>query len=156
MLTIRALAALGALAACAAAAPAQTRDSVPPGELTFRVVCAACHTLNPPYDKAPPMTHIARHYRQAFATEAEGVEAIVQWVIKPEVARSKMPAHAIERFGLMPAFPLPEAQLREVAKYVWALGAPAAQAAPAGAPAAAPAAGAGTASPMQHQHRPPR
>ena len=124
---------------------AGAQDAVPSGEMTFRVVCAACHTLNPPYEKAPPMTHIARHYRQAFATEAEGVEAIVQWVIKPEVGRSKMPAHAIERFGLMPAFPLPEPQLREVAKYVWSLGAPAAGAAP------APAAGA-----MQHQHNPPR
>ncbi len=123
-------------------APAAAQDSIPSGELTFRVVCAACHTLNPPYDKAPPMTHVARHYRQAFATEAEGVEAIVQWVRNPEVARSKMPAHAIERFGLMPAFPLPEAQLREVARYVWSLGAP-------DAPTSATP-------PAQHQHRPPR
>lgn len=125
-----------------AAATAGAQDAPVSGELTFRVVCATCHTLNPPYEKAPPMTHIARHYRQAFASEAEGVEAIVQWVAKPEVSRSKMPAHAIERFGLMPAFPLPEAQLREVAKYVWSLGAPA----PAVAPTAAP----------PHQHTPPR
>ncbi|MBX3131778.1 MAG: c-type cytochrome [Gemmatimonadaceae bacterium] len=121
----------------------QAQEPAVSGELTFRVVCAACHTLNPPYEKAPPMTHIARHYRQAFTTEAEGVEAIVQWVLKPDAARSKMPAHAIERFGIMPAFPLPEAQLRDVAKYVWDLGAPAAATAPA---ANAP----------QHQHRPPR
>lgn len=141
---MRSLSVLAVLALLAPAAAAQ--DSTPPGELTFRVVCAACHTLNPPYEKAPPMTHIARHYRQAFASEAEGVEAIVQWVIKPEAARSKMPAHAIERFGLMPAFPLPEAQLREVATYVWSLGAPAATVAP-----ATPAANA-----SQHQHTPPR
>lgn len=141
MRTLRLLAAAGA---AFLASPMQAQDATPNGELTYRVVCAACHTLNPPYEKAPPMTHIARHYRQAFATEAEGVEAIVQWVTKPEVARSKMPAHAIERFGLMPAFPLPEAQLRDVAKYVWSLGAP--------APAtAAPAAGAAT-----HQHNPLR
>lgn len=141
---MRPLTLLALLALFAPAAAAQ--DSTPPGELTFRVVCAACHTLNPPYEKAPPMTHIARHYRQAFATEAEGVEAIVQWVLKPDAARSKMPAHAIERFGLMPAFPLPEAQVREVATYVWSLGAPAATAAPAG-----PASNA-----SQHQHTPPR
>lgn len=127
------------------ASTASAQDAMPSGELTYRVVCATCHTLNPPYEKAPPMTHVARHYRQAFATEAEGVEAIVQWVIKPEAARSKMPAHAIERFGLMPAFPLPEAQLREVAKYVWDLGAPAAN-------AAAPAAS----TQQQHQHNRPR
>lgn len=99
-------------------------QEIPSGEATFAVVCAACHTLNPPHSKAPPMTHVARHYRQAFKTESEGIEAIVQWVMRPDTARSKMPAHAIERFGLMPAFPLPEAQLRSVAKYVWDLGAP--------------------------------
>ncbi len=123
--------------------PARGQDAPPSGELTFRVVCAACHTINPPYEKAPPMSHVARHYRQAFATEAEGVEAIVQWVRQPDPARSKMPAHAIERFGLMPAFPLPEPQLREVARYVWSLGAPAT---PTG----------GTPAPAQHQHTPPR
>lgn len=106
-----------------AAAPLAAQDAPPSGELTFRVVCATCHTLNPPPEKAPPMTHIARYYRQAYATEAEFVDAIVQWVLKPEAARSKLPAHAIERFGLMPAFPLPEEQLREVARYVWSLGA---------------------------------
>lgn len=128
------------------AARVQAQEAAVSGELTFRVVCAACHTLNPPYEKAPPMTHIARHYRQAFTSEAEGVEAIVQWVLKPEAARSKMPAHAIERFGIMPAFPLPEAQLRDVAKYVWDLGATTATTAP-----AAPAANT-----QQHQHNPPR
>lgn len=141
---MRPLTLLALLALFAPAVAAQ--EGTPSGELTFRVVCATCHTLNPPYEKAPPMTHIARHYRQAFATEAEGVEAIVQWVMKPDAARSKMPAHAIERFGLMPAFPLPEAQLREVATYVWSLGAPAATAAPAGPSANA----------SQHQHTPPR
>lgn len=144
MRTVRLLAA-AAIALAAAAATAGAQDT-PSGELTFRVVCATCHTLNPPYEKAPPMTHIARHYRQAFATEAEGIEAIVQWVTKPDSARSRMPAHAIQRFGLMPAFPLPEAQLREVAKYVWDLGAPTTTSAP-----AAPAANA-----QQHQHTPPR
>lgn len=132
-----------AAAAVALVASTASAQDVPSGELTYRVVCATCHTLNPPYEKAPPMTHIARHYRQAFATEAEGVEAIVQWVTKPEAARSKMPAHAIERFGIMPAFPLPEEQLREVARYVWSLGAPAANAAPA-------------TNAQQHQHTPPR
>jgi mono/diheme cytochrome c family protein len=139
---------LHAAAAAGIALVASTANAqdAPSGELTFRVVCAACHTLNPPVTKAPPMTHIARHYRQAFASEAEGIAAIVQWVTSPDTSRSKMPAHAIERFGLMPAFPLPEAQLREVAKYVWDLGAPAATAAPSG-----PASAGG-----QHQHTPPR
>jgi mono/diheme cytochrome c family protein len=142
---MRTLRLLFAAALVLGAARAQAQEAVS-GELTFRVVCAACHTLTPPYEKAPPMVNISRHYREAFTSEAEGVEAIVQWVLNPDAARSKMPAHAIERFGVMPAFPLPEAQLRDVAKYVWALGAPAATPAP-----AAPAANA-----QQHQHNPPR
>lgn len=124
---MRPLSVLAALALLATAAVAQ---DAPAGELTFRVVCASCHTSNPPPAKAPPMSHIARRYRQVFANEAEGIDAIVQWVTKPDTARSRMPAHAVERFGLMPAFPLPEAQLRDVAKYVWELGAPAAAVAP--------------------------
>ncbi len=102
--------------------PATAQASVPDGKQTFDIVCASCHSLNPPANKAPPMTHVVRHYRQAFASDSAGIEAIVQWVLKPEQARSKMPAQAIERFGLMPAFPLPEAQVREVAAYVWSLG----------------------------------
>lgn len=121
---------LSVLVSLALLAPAALAQDAPPGELTFRVVCAACHTIDPPIAKAPPMSHIARRYRQAFATEAEGIEAIVQWVSKPDTARSQMPPHAIQRFGLMPAFPLPEAQLREVAKYVWDLGAAAAAVVP--------------------------
>lgn len=101
------------------ALPAQ--ESVPPGKATFDVVCASCHSIDPPHKLAPPMRHVARYYRQHFGTEDAFVDAVVQWVTRPDSARSRMPAHVIERFGLMAAFPLPEPQLREVARYVWAL-----------------------------------
>lgn len=114
---------LGVTLALAAATVDAQQPTAPAGKTTFDVVCAACHSLVPPARTAPPMTHIVQYYRRAYATEAEGVEAIVRWVQQPDAARSKLPAHARERFGLMPAFPLPEAQLREVATYVWRLGA---------------------------------
>ena len=112
--------------------------AVPDGKTTFDVVCAACHSIDPPHTLAPPMSHVARYYKRVYTTEAEFVDAVVQWVINPQRERSKMPAHVIENFGMMAAFPLPEPQLREVAKYVWTLAAPE----PAGQ--------------GQHQHRDPR
>lgn len=111
-----------ALATLAAASvPLGAQADVPAGKQTFDIVCASCHSLNPPPNKAPPMTHVIRHYRSAFSSDSAGIEAIVQWVQRPERERSKLPAHAVETFGLMPAFPLPEAQLREVARYAWSL-----------------------------------
>lgn len=120
------------LLAVAPRASAQEAAAAIDGKTTFDVVCAACHSINPPHKLAPPMSHVARYYKRQFATEAEFVEAVVQWVLKPEKERSKMPAHVIENFGLMAAFPLPEPQLREVAKYVYTLAAPEPAAAPQG------------------------
>lgn len=124
---------------------AGAQDAVPDGKTTFEVVCAACHSINPPHKLAPPISHVARYYKRHFATEPEFVEAVVQWVINPQKERSKMPAHVIENFGIMAAFPLPEAQLREVAKYVYTLAAPE----PSGQPQ-------GQMQGQQHQHRNPK
>lgn len=79
-----------ALAATAAAAAAQEAP-VPPGQQTFQVVCATCHSINPPANKAPPMAHVMGYYRRAFKTEDEAVEAIVQWVQRPEHAATHRP-----------------------------------------------------------------
>ncbi|MBX3174047.1 MAG: c-type cytochrome [Gemmatimonadaceae bacterium] len=117
ILTLLLLAGLASLAS----APVKAQQATPDGKATFEVLCASCHSVSPPAKTAPPMTHVIRHYRQAFATDSAGIEAIVRWVQAPAAEHSKMPAHAIERFGLMPAFPLPEEQLRAVARYVWTL-----------------------------------
>jgi len=129
------------LLAGAPRAGAQEAATVIDGKATFDVVCAACHSIDPPHKLAPPISHVARYYKRQFTTEAEFVEAVVQWVLKPEKERSKMPAHVIENFGIMAAFPLPEPQLREVAKYIYTLAAPEPAAAPQGQ--------------QQHQHRNP-
>lgn len=118
---------------------------VPDGKTTFETICAACHSINPPHKLAPPISHVARYYKRAFTTEAEFVEAVVRWVREPDRERSKMPAHVFNNFAIMPAFPLPEPQLREVAKYIWTLAAPEATPAPAPTSHAHP-----PASPAQH------
>ena len=142
MRTLSIAASLFLLACSARLASAQ--DAIPDGKTTFDVVCAACHSINPPHKLAPPISHVARYYKRHFATEGEFVEAVVQWVTNPQKERSKMPAHVIENFGIMAAFPLPEAQLREVAKYIYTLAAPE-------APAQPPAQQG-----QQHQHRDPK
>jgi mono/diheme cytochrome c family protein len=134
---IRIVAALSLLLLAWAPRASAQEAAVIDGKTTFDVVCAACHSIDPPHKLAPPMSHVARYYKRQFATEAEFVEAVVQWVLKPERERSKMPAHVIENFGIMAAFPLPEPQLREVAKYVYTLAAPERPAMPQG---------------QQHQH----
>lgn len=96
--------------------------AAPDGKTTFETVCSACHTMEAPPTKAPPMTHVARRYRMVFSSEAEGVEAITAWIANPDTARSRMPAMAVARFGAMAPLPLSEAQRREVARYVWRLG----------------------------------
>jgi cytochrome c len=91
------------------------------GEQVFQRVCSACHSLEAPPRAAPPMTHVARHYRQAFADPADGVTRMVEFLRAPSAEESVLPAHARERWGLMPPQPLPEAELAAVARYVWQL-----------------------------------
>ena len=107
--------------------PAQVADTTDPvlkaGKTTFDEICSACHTLEPPHNLAPPMRMVSMHLRQRFPTEEEGVAHVTSYVPAPDAERSIMPAHIIQRFGLMTAQPLPAEMLENVARYVWSLGA---------------------------------
>jgi cytochrome c len=91
------------------------------GEATYRAVCSACHTIDAPPSAAPPMSHVARHYRDAIPDTDAAVARIAAFVRDPAAERSVLPAHAVERWGLMPPLDLPEEQLRAVAAYVLSL-----------------------------------
>jgi cytochrome c len=120
----------GAHGGPAVAEPAARADDAAPaaqlalGEQVFDRLCSACHTMDAPPGAAPPMTHVARHYREAFADRNEGVEHMTAFIRAPSAERSVLPARARERWGLMPPLILPEAELRAVAEYVWQLPAP--------------------------------
>ncbi|GMV07111.1 MAG: hypothetical protein AMXMBFR53_33860 [Gemmatimonadota bacterium] len=102
--------------------PPEPTDSVLlEGKQTFDQVCAACHTLEPPPNLAPPMRMVSMHLRQAFPGEEEAVAHVLAYLPAPDTAKAVMPAHAIERFGLMLAQPLPPETLEKVARYVWSL-----------------------------------
>ena len=93
-----------------------------PGKAVFETTCAACHTLEPPEKLAPPMRMVAMHYRQAFTSDSAGIAALTRWVLEPDSSRSALPAHAIQKFGLMPKPAVDSLQARAVARYVWELG----------------------------------
>ena len=88
------------------------------GEGVFETLCSTCHTKEPPPNLAPPMLHVVGHYLQEYEDRPAAEEAIRNWVTNPNLEHSAMPEHAIERFGLMPAQPIPEDQAAAVAYYV--------------------------------------
>jgi len=131
--TLLLLAGSGTAAAQGRAAPAPRPGAAEPsaallaeGKQVYESVCTGCHSMESPATLAPPMTHVAKHYRQAFSERDSAVAHIITFVRNPAAERSKMPAHVQERFGLMPALPLPDEQLRAVATYIWSLPDPAA------------------------------
>ena len=93
-------------------------DLDPDGKAIFELVCAMCHTLEPPPNLAPPISHAAAYYFHRFETEDEAVAAMVAYMREPSEAASLLPARAIERFGLMaPQAHLSQEQLEAVARY---------------------------------------
>lgn len=81
-------------------------------------VCATCHPLRPPPTLAPPLNMVVRHYMEEFTDARRAEEAIVEWLVAPDPERSGLPAHAIERFGIMPPILLSQDQREAVAAYL--------------------------------------
>ena len=101
-------------------ATAETTDLVAAGEAVYLQVCFACHyaTEMDPLVAAPPIFAVKHHY--ADFSDREGfVAAISGYVLAPSEAASRMP-EARDRFGLMPAQEITEAEARAVAEYLYA------------------------------------
>jgi cytochrome c len=101
------------------AVPATAQDVPPPdGEQLFQLVCAMCHSVNPPAKSAPPISHAAAYYLRRHEDQGRALSAMVAFLREPSVETSAMPPHAVERFGLMPPQShLTDDQLRAVALY---------------------------------------
>ncbi len=90
----------------------------PDGKMLYELVCAMCHTMEPPPTLAPPISHAAAYYHHRFESEEEAVAAMVAFLREPSEEASLLPARAIERFGLMPPQShLSDEQLAAVARY---------------------------------------
>ena len=97
----------------------QTSSNDQDGKHVFEMVCSMCHSVAPPAKAAPPMSHATAYYLRKHPKREDAESAIVAYLRAPDAKKSVMPAHVIERFGLMPAQGhLSEAQLKAVAKYV--------------------------------------
>lgn len=91
------------------------------GRVVYDDVCSACHSLQPPHLEAPPITHIARRIRSELDTRPEFMAHVTRHVANPSEEESLLPAHAIEKFGLMPGQNLSEEQLTNVAAWLWVM-----------------------------------
>ncbi|UCC26757.1 MAG: hypothetical protein JSU98_06530 [Gemmatimonadales bacterium] len=103
--------------------PREVSDDLTEGERIFNEICSGCHTVDPPPNLAPPMSHVARHLRGAFDSQEEALAHVIDYVPSPSRERSILPDMPHERFGLMPALPLPRDLLEAVGRYIWSLGA---------------------------------
>ena len=120
MRTVRLLVSLLALTAVPAAA--QETAAEREGRAVFEMVCAMCHSVAPPAKAAPPISHAAAYYLRKHPSPDSAAAAIVAYLKEPAAERSLLPAHAVERFGLMPSQGhLSNDQLGAVARYVLTL-----------------------------------
>lgn len=62
------------------------------------------------------MKMVLRHYLQADLEDPW--QAVRDWVVAPDSSRSALPAHAIERFGLMPPLVMEEADMDALIAYL--------------------------------------
>lgn len=124
---------LVALGATTLPALAQEASRAEVGEQVFALVCAMCHSINPPAKLAPPISHAAAYYLRRHPDAESAAAAMVDFLKEPAADRSAMPPHAVERFGLMPSQAhLSDAQLLAVARYALSLADTAHVRAPAG------------------------
>lgn len=101
---------------------AAQEQAAPDGAQIFQLVCAMCHSVNPPHKSAPPMSHAAAYYLRKHQEADSAVAAMVAYLKQPAAERSALPAMAVERFGLMPSQAhLSDAQLQAVARYTLTL-----------------------------------
>ncbi len=97
---------------------ASAATNVLDGHAIFNKNCSVCHSVNPPPKAAPPIVPLASRYHMQFQKKADGVNHLVAYLKSPD-KRNAVDPQAITRFGIMPASPLPVAELRAVAGWVW-------------------------------------
>ncbi|MCB1123233.1 MAG: hypothetical protein KJT03_16885, partial [Verrucomicrobiae bacterium] len=81
--------------------------------------CTVCHQNDQTATMvAPPMFAVVDHYTKNYGEDKSGfVEAIMDWAKSPDESKSLMPG-AIQKFKLMPPFPIPDKDLKAIATYL--------------------------------------
>jgi len=89
-------------------------------ELT-KVQCYACHNPNTPsHDEiiAPPLAAVKMRYQMQYKTEAEFVDAMVDWAMDPQESNALMRG-AVVKFKTMPKQLFKEVEIRKIATYIY-------------------------------------
>ena len=82
--------------------------------------CLICHGNDQTEENrlAPPIVAVKQRYLKQFGDKESFVSAIAQWANQPSENRSLMRG-ALRKFGLMPALPYDENDLRAIADYIY-------------------------------------
>ena len=92
------------------------------GEDLFKSYCSSCHGLaggmNMNKRVAPPIAAVRLHYIGNYPDKASFVEAVANWVERPD-ARKSMMRGAIRRFNLMPPVSIARDDAEKIAAYIY-------------------------------------
>lgn len=96
----------------------EAKNTPVPGKTETATRCLICHgnAQKGQQRLAPPMAMVKRHYQSLNKQEFE--QAVLAWVKSPDPKKSRMPG-AIRRFKLMPAFPIPDEEMKKIARYIY-------------------------------------
>ena len=67
---------------------------------------------------APPFFGVQNRYIREYSDKAEFISAIVNWVKQPTMDKALM-RRPVRELGLMPAMPLPDEMLVQIAAYLY-------------------------------------
>lgn len=88
------------------------------GEKVFTASCQACHNPEAIPATAPPMYGVQKHYKRAYGEKDAFIKAMAAFVKQPTVAQAVM-KNPLKKLGLMPALPLPDKDLENVAAFIY-------------------------------------
>jgi len=91
------------------------------GYALTKVQCYACHNPNSlSHDEiiAPPLAAVKMRYGMQYKTEAEFIDAMLEWVMDPQESRALMRG-AVLKFKTMPKQPFKAEEIRKIAMYIY-------------------------------------
>lgn len=80
-------------------------------------VCLACHDTAQDPPKGPPMWGVKRRYKRNSLDDEDFIKSMVEFVSKPSEDKA-IHDMALEQMGLMPAMPLGDTTLTQIARYI--------------------------------------
>lgn len=102
--------------------PASKKDENRKALRIISTTCFTCHSPEREMDHkgrtGPPIFKIRPHYMREGITRDEFVAEVSAFLKEPTEAKAKMKG-AIRNFGLMPRMPLPDADIRMIAEYLY-------------------------------------